>query len=89
MRSGCSGRGWPWISTQAIRARAKTRYRRLAALGERVDQGRDVDPVILDEKLRSERIQEEGIRFVRWMWDDLTSPCRLEAKLLRAGVPRH
>ncbi|XKH53155.1 hypothetical protein LG284_14445 [Citricoccus nitrophenolicus] len=50
--------------------------------------GRDVDPVILDEKLRSERIQEEGIRFVRWMWDDLTSPCRLEAKLLRAGVPR-
>ncbi|GAA1128955.1 hypothetical protein GCM10009670_21760 [Citricoccus alkalitolerans] len=50
--------------------------------------GRDVDPVILDEKLRSERIQEEGIRFVRWMWDDLTSPRRLEAKLLRAGVPR-
>lgn len=50
--------------------------------------GRDVDPVILDEKLRSERIQEEGVRFVRWMWDDLTSPRRLEAKLLRAGVPR-
>ncbi len=50
--------------------------------------GRDVHPVILDEKLRSERIQEEGVRFVRWMWDDLTSPRRLEAKLLRAGVPR-
>ncbi|NUL45871.1 hypothetical protein F7P69_11800 [Cellulosimicrobium funkei] len=50
--------------------------------------GRDVDPVILEEKRRSERIQEEGIRFVRWMWDDLTSPRRLEAKLLRAGVPR-
>ncbi|VXC12592.1 hypothetical protein CITRIK5_70799 [Citricoccus sp. K5] len=50
--------------------------------------GRDVDPVILEEKLRSERIQEEGVRFVRWMWDDLTSPRQLEAKLLRAGVPR-
>ncbi len=50
--------------------------------------GRDVDPVILEEKLRSERIQEEGVRFVRWMWDDLTSPRQLEAKLLHAGVPR-
>ncbi|XKH57283.1 hypothetical protein LG293_03840 [Citricoccus nitrophenolicus] len=51
--------------------------------------GRDVHPVLLEEKLRSERIQEEGVRFVRRMWDDLTSPRRLEAKLLRAGVPRH
>lgn len=50
--------------------------------------GRGVDPVILAEKLRSERIQEEGIRFVRWMWDDLKSPRQLETKLRRAGVPQ-
>ena len=37
---------WPTVE-EAIRARAETRYRRLAALGERMDQGRDVDPVQL------------------------------------------
>jgi len=37
---------WP-AAEEAIRARADTRYRRLAALGERMDQQRDVDPVQL------------------------------------------
>lgn len=50
--------------------------------------GRDIDSVIREEKLRMERIQEEGIRFVRWMWSDLTTPQRLTEKLARAGVPR-
>ncbi|MGM7669919.1 hypothetical protein [Microbacterium sp. A93] len=50
--------------------------------------GRDIDDVIREEKLRMERIQEEGIRVVRWMWSDLTTPQRLAAKLVRVGVPR-
>jgi hypothetical protein len=37
---------WPAVE-EAIRARAETRYRRLAALGERMDQWRDADPVQL------------------------------------------
>ena len=37
---------WPAVD-EAIRARAETRYRRLAALGEHMDQARDVDPVQL------------------------------------------
>jgi hypothetical protein len=37
---------WPAVD-EAIRARAETRYRRLAARGERMDQARDVDPVQL------------------------------------------
>jgi LTXXQ motif family protein len=37
---------WPAVE-EAIRARAETRYRRLAALGERLDQWRDADPVQL------------------------------------------
>src|SRR4051794_1051494 len=34
---------WPAVE-EAIRARAETRYRRLAALRERMGQARDVDP---------------------------------------------
>ena len=37
---------WPSVE-EAIRARAETRYRRLAALRERMDQRCDVDPVQL------------------------------------------
>ncbi|MEZ0170748.1 Spy/CpxP family protein refolding chaperone [Microvirga sp. TS319] len=37
---------WPAVE-DAIRARAETRYRRLAALGEHMDQEQDVDPVQL------------------------------------------
>src|SRR6478609_7463506 len=37
---------WPAVE-EAIRARAETRYRRLASLGERMGQGQDVDPVQL------------------------------------------
>jgi len=37
---------WPAVE-DAIRARAETRYRRLAALRERMGQSRDIDPVQL------------------------------------------
>jgi len=37
---------WPAVD-EAIRARAETRYRRLAVLRERLDQPRDIDPVQL------------------------------------------
>jgi hypothetical protein len=50
--------------------------------------GRDRDTVFLEEKRRAERIQEQGIRFVRWMWDDLQHPARFAERLQRAGVPR-
>lgn len=50
--------------------------------------GRDRDTVFREEKRRTERIQEEGIRFVRWMWEDLRNPRDLEEKLERVGVPR-
>jgi hypothetical protein len=50
--------------------------------------GQSRDTVFLDEKRRAERIQEEGIRFVRWMWDDLYDPSRFAERLHRAGVPR-
>lgn len=50
--------------------------------------GQDRDTVFRREKQRVERLQEEGIRFVRWMWDDVRSPHQLESRLARAGVPR-
>lgn len=50
--------------------------------------GRSTDEVIREEKQRVERIQEQGVRFVRWMWSDLTTPRRLAEKLARVGVPR-
>ncbi|WMY78433.1 hypothetical protein [Citricoccus sp. I39-566] len=50
--------------------------------------GVDRDLVFRQEKRRTERIQEEGIRFVRWMWEDLRTPERLATKLAKAGVPR-
>ncbi|NUL47602.1 hypothetical protein F7P69_20705 [Cellulosimicrobium funkei] len=50
--------------------------------------GRSIEDVIREEKQRMERMQEEGIRFVRWMWSDLASVQRLAGKLIRAGVPR-
>jgi hypothetical protein len=37
---------WPAVD-EAIRARAETRYRRLASLRERLEQPRDIDPVQL------------------------------------------
>lgn len=44
-------------------------------------------------ELRREKVREDGIRstgrtVVRWYWEDLQTPRRLRAKLLRAGVPQ-
>ncbi|MFC7403328.1 hypothetical protein [Citricoccus sp. GCM10030269] len=50
--------------------------------------GQNRDTVFREEKSRSERIQEQGIRFVRWMWKDVENPQLLEQRLQRAGVPR-
>lgn len=50
--------------------------------------GQARDTVFRQEKQRTERIQEEGIRFVRWMLDDVRNPPRLENRLTRSGVPR-
>jgi hypothetical protein len=50
--------------------------------------GDDRDVVFRAEKDRGERIQEQGIRLVRWVTDDVRTPRRLYEKLVRAGVPR-
>lgn len=39
------------------------------------------------EKRREDDIRSTGRTVVRWYWEDLQSPPRLRAKLLRAGVP--
>lgn len=50
--------------------------------------GTDPARVVVEEKLREDRIRAGGYRVVRWVWDDLRRPERFSALLLRAGVPR-
>lgn len=62
---------WPAVE-EAIRVRAETRYRRLAALGERMDQWRDVDPVQL-YRARAEALADRaaGLRKLTDAWQPL------------------
>lgn len=62
---------WPAVE-EAIRARAETRYRRLAALGERMDQSRDIDPVQLYRQ-RADVLTERaaGLRKLADAWQPL------------------
>ncbi len=62
---------WPAVD-EAIRARAETRYRRLAALGERMDQVRDVDPVQLYRQ-RADALADRaaGLRKLADAWQPL------------------
>ncbi|MGO4455125.1 hypothetical protein [Arthrobacter sp. RAF14] len=50
--------------------------------------GKDPAQVVVEEKLREDRIRAEGYQVVRWVWGDLMRPELLRGKLLRAGVPR-
>jgi hypothetical protein len=56
--------------------------------GQSSYSGEDRDVVFRAEKNRGERIQEQGIRLVRWVTEDVRTPRRLYEKLVRAGVPR-
>ena len=50
--------------------------------------GRTPGQVVVDEKLREDRIRATGRNVVRWVWADLWLPGELERKLSAAGVPR-
>jgi hypothetical protein len=62
---------WPAVE-EAIRARAETRQRRLAALGERMGQWRDVDPVQLYRR-RADVLADRaaGLRKLADAWQPL------------------
>ena len=50
--------------------------------------GKDPAQVVVEEKVREDRIRAEGYQVVRWVWGELMKPELLRGKLLRAGVPR-
>jgi hypothetical protein len=62
---------WPAVE-DAIRARAETRYRRLAALRERMGQSRDIDPVQLYRQ-RADVLADRaaGLRKLAEAWQPL------------------
>lgn len=51
-------------------------------------QGRTPSQVVVDEKLREDRIRATGVGVVRWVWAELMAAGQLERKLAAAGVPR-
>lgn len=51
-------------------------------------KGRTPGQVVVDEKLREDRIRATGRNVVRWVWADLWTPGGLERKLAAAEVPR-
>ena len=50
-------------------------------------QGRTASQVVVEEKLREDRIRAAGNGIVRWVWADLMAPGRLEGKLPRPVCP--
>ncbi|WP_245435361.1 Spy/CpxP family protein refolding chaperone [Microvirga calopogonii] len=62
---------WPAVD-EAIRARAETRYRRLAALRERLNQPQDIDPVQLFRQ-RADVLADRaaGLRKLADAWEPL------------------
>jgi len=61
-------------------------------------KGRTPGQVVVDEKIREDRIRATGVKVIRWVWADLRqagdkSPVsayssRLARKLKAAGIPR-
>ncbi|WP_374009683.1 hypothetical protein [Leifsonia sp. LS-T14] len=49
--------------------------------------GRTADRVVLDEKIREDRLRALGLRVVRWRWATARDPRSLAALLSSAGVP--
>lgn len=49
-------------------------------------QGRTIEEVVWDEKVRQDRLCAPGRGMVRWLWDIALSPARLRALLLGAGL---
>lgn len=51
-------------------------------------KGRTPSQVVIEEKIREDRIRALGLRIVRWVWSDIQQPQRLALLLDRAGVGR-
>ncbi len=80
---------WPAVE-EAIRARAETRYRRLAALGERMEQSRDIDPVQLYRQ-RADILTERaaGLKKLADAWQPLYQSLTPEQKTRLRLVATH
>jgi len=58
-------------------------------LRDELRSGRSAAEVVVDEKVREDRLRAAtGARVVRWGWDAARSPQALAAALLRAGLPQ-
>jgi len=58
-------------------------------LRDELRSGRSAAEVVVDEKVREDRLRAAtGARVVRWGWDVARSPHALAATLLRAGLPQ-
>jgi hypothetical protein len=58
-------------------------------LREGMRNGRSVAEVVVDEKIREDRLRAaSGARVVRWGWEVARSPHLLAAALLQAGLPQ-
>jgi hypothetical protein len=54
---------------------------------ERLRNGRSAEQVVIDEKLREDRLRRLGPRVVRWVNGDVDDPRRLYRILIEAGLP--
>jgi hypothetical protein len=46
--------------------------------------GESISDVVIREKLREDRLRDEGVAVVRWVWDDFKHPEALRARIRRA-----
>ncbi|MGO4525187.1 Spy/CpxP family protein refolding chaperone [Microvirga sp. 2MCAF35] len=80
---------WPAVE-EAIRARADTRYRRLASLGETMGQWRDIDPVQL-YRTRADALADRaaGLRKLADAWQPLYQSLSPDQKMRLRLVTVH
>ncbi|WP_323960816.1 hypothetical protein GC088_04275 [Arthrobacter sp. JZ12] len=52
-------------------------------------KGRTPSQVVIDEKIREDRIRSIGLRVVRWIWPTAVSPDALQRCLRAAGAPQN
>ena len=74
-------------------ARTDFRWREFNTLGEfdgavkygrALTDGQSAGDAVFEEKLREDRIREQGFNVVRWVWDELDDPRALADKIRRA-----
>ena len=56
-------------------------------LREELTAGKTAAEVVVDEKVREDRVRALGPRMTRWVWEEARSPRDLRLKLTRAGLP--